>query len=176
MGEALTEVALGLSMPAVGNHVALAAPSAINGTLSPRQIAVDEGVTSAATACTTTVMDASPMPQLFSSVTLNVVDPTGGVMFWTGTLMSSMSGCGVQTISEVPLAMSCTSSPSHTGSTGRITGVGGCWMFTSISASTGSKHPAGSVTVKITVYDPGLEKVCVGSYSVLTALSSNVQR
>ena len=133
----LTVVALGLSIPAVGNHVALAAPSAINGTLSPKQIAVEEGVTSAATACTTTVMDASPMPQLFSSVTLNVVDPTGGVMFWTGTLMSSMSGCGVHTISEVPLAMSCTSSPSHTGSTGIMTGEGGCWMFTSISAFTG---------------------------------------
>ena len=57
-----------------------------------------------------------------------------------------------------------------------MTGTGGDWMFTTISELTGAKHPDGSVTVKMTVYDPGPGKVCVGSYSVLVELSSNVQR
>ena len=91
-------------------------------------------------------------------------------------MTSSMSGCAVHTNSVVPLAINCTSSPSHTGSTGKITGLGGDWMLTSIWVSTGSKHPAGSVTVRTTVYDPGSGKVCVGSYSVLVLKLSNTQR
>ena len=84
VGEACTVVALGLSSPAVGNHAALVAPSAINVTLSPKQIAVLDGVTSAATACTTTSIDAVPSPHVLTSVTLKVVTPGGGVRPGTG--------------------------------------------------------------------------------------------
>ena len=71
-------------------------------------------------------VEASPSPQLFTSVTLKVVAPTGGVRFWTASVSSSINGCGVQTKSDEPLAINCTSSPSHTGSTGMMTGLGGC--------------------------------------------------
>ena len=87
-----------------------------------------------------------------------------------------MKALAVHSKSGDPFAINSTVSPAHSGSMGMMLGLGGVWMFTSKLASTGSKHPVGSVTVKMTSYDPGPGKVWVGSYSVLTWLSSKVQR
>ena len=115
------------------------------------QMAVLEGVISATTSCTTTSMVAEPSPHTLTSVTLNWVVPTGGTMTWFVAVRSFNKGLGIQVSAVVPLAMSSISSPTHTGSTGKITGCGGDSMLTRMSVLTGARHPVGSVTVKITL-------------------------
>ena len=85
---------------------------------------------------------------------------------------SAKSGLAIQVSAAVPLAMSSTSSPAQTGSTGNMTGWGGDSMFTSMSVLTGARQPVGSVTVRITLYVPGSGKVWDGSNSSLVELSS----
>jgi len=151
VGDASTSLALGLSRPSGGDHVASSAPNATNEALSPMQMAVLEGVISATTSCTTTSMVAEPSPHTLTSVTLNWVVPTGGTMTWFVAVRSFNKGLGIQVSAVVPLAMSSISSPTHTGSTGKITGCGGDSMLTRMSVLTGARHPVGSVTVKITL-------------------------